>query len=103
MVRQHPKKAEGNGHQIVNAVALGSKSFLCKCLGLSFHTTIFNVAVMQTQEMGAGLNSLRGELILGGPRVDPEQVLEKEAAELRVWLHSLALHAQGPEFKSIAK
>lgn len=73
------------------------------CLGLSFHTTIFNVAVTQTQEVGAGLNSLSGELILGGPRMDPDQVLGKEAVELRVWLHSLALHAQGPGFKSIAK
>lgn len=72
------------------------------CLGLGFHTSILNVAVMQTQEVGAGLNSLSGELIMGGPRVDPEQLLEKDAAELRVWPHSLALHAQSPGFKSIA-
>lgn len=84
MVRQHPKKAEGNGHQTVSGVALGSKSFLCKCLGLGFHTSILNVAVTQTQKVGTSLNSLSEELIMGDPRVDPEQVLEKDAAELRV-------------------
>lgn len=66
------------------------------CLGLGFHTSTFSVAVMQTQEAGAGLNSLSGELIMVCPRADPEQVLEKEPAELRVWLGSPALHAQGP-------
>lgn len=68
------------------------------CLGLGFHTSIFSVVVMQTQEAGASLNSLCGELIMVGPRVDPEQVQEREPAELRVWLGSVALHTQGPGF-----
>lgn len=33
-----------------------------------------------------------------GSRVDPEQVQEREPAELRVWLGSFTLHAQGPGF-----
>ena len=65
-------------------------------LGLGFHISTSSVAVMQTQEAGADLNFLGGELIMVGPRADPEQVLEKEPAGLRVWLGSLALHAQGP-------
>lgn len=33
------------------------------------------------------------------PKVDPEQLLEKEPTGLRVWLGSLALYAQGPGFE----
>lgn len=74
------------------------------CLGLSFHTSIFSVAVMQTQEAGASLELPQWRTDQAGSRVDPEQVLGKDPAELRVWLGSLVLHAKALDLiTSIAK